>query len=322
METKYKIYFTTWHYDTAERFTRILSRLTPNCSGKYKNIEATLDKKEADYFVVFGGTKEDIDPKRAIYFGCHPKGPSGNYKSFLDVPCLVALPLSHFLSPAEVWINYTYDELKAMQPVQKKHNLACIMTYQTHRKTYSDRIRFMQHFMPQYPQCHLYGRLSKFFKEDPLLKDHYKGPLGYDNYDHYAGDHLSGKNILIDYRYSLEYDQGPTENYLCERFHDALLLWTMPIYYGSTNVEKYFPKNSFRYVDISSEDPEQIDKEVKKVIKITDSDYREKNISAIAEARDLILDKYQTFAYVHDIVNNIDSYITEWERIKQGRLSL
>jgi len=220
-----------------------------------------------------------------------------------------------------MWINYTYDELKAMQPPKKKHDLTCIVTYQTHRKTYTDRIRFLQHFMPQYPECHLYGRLSKFFKEDPILKNYYKGPLGYDNYDHYAGDHLSGKNILSDYRYALDFDQGPAQNNPCERFYDSMLLWAMPIYYGTMNMEKYFPENSFRYVDIRSEDPKVIEQEVKKVIDIVNSDFREKNISAMAEARELMLDKYQTFAMVHDIINNLDYYVKEWNRIKNGRLS-
>ena len=229
--------------------------------------------------------------------------------------------MSHFLNPGEIWIDYTYDELKALQPPQKKYDATCIVTYQTHRKTYTDRIRFLQHFMPKFPDCHLFGRLSKFFKEDSILKNYYKGPLGNDHFNGFIGEHLSGKNILLDYRYAIDFDQGPTENYICERFLDSMLLWAMPIYYGSTNVEKYFPENSFRYVDISSEDPKVIEQEVKKVIDIVNSDFREKHIADIAKARELILDKYQAFAMVHDIINNLDYYVKEWNRIKAGRLS-
>ena len=316
-----KVYFTTWHYDSPERLLNTLIRFTPNCSGKWKNIETTLSKSEADYFIVFGGTRENIDPKRALYFGFHPKGPSSNYKSFLDINCLAAFPLTHFLCPGEIWIDYTYDELKALKPPEKKYDLNCMVTYQKMKKTYADRFKFLYRFLPKFPKCHLFGRPSKLFKEDKALTPYYKGPLANDGYDAYVGEHLSGKNVLIDYRYSLDFDLGPTINYVSERFYDSMLLWTMPIYFGSTNVEKFFPKDSFRYVDIDTDDPKELEAEVKKVINTVNSDFREKHLKAMAEARNLMLDKYQAFAYIHEIVNNIDYYVKEWNRIKEGRLS-
>jgi len=197
-----------------------------------------------------------------------------------------------------------------------------MVTYQKHRKTYSDRFKFLYKFLPKYPDCHLYGRPSKLYKEDNLLTPYYKGPLGNDGYDAFVGEHLSGKNALIDYRYSLDFDQGPTTNYICERFYDSMLLWSMPIYYGSTNVEEFFPKDSFRYVNIETDDPIELEKEIQKVIKTVNSDFIENHIKAMARARELMLDKYQAFAYIHEVVNNIDYYIKKWNFIKANKLSL
>lgn len=312
-----KIYFSTWHFKNSQQFVNSFIKLTPNCLGKWKNIEYTLDKNEADYIVVFDGTKEDIDFSKTLYFGCHPKGPSNSYKDFKNNNCLAAFPLSHYLNPGEVWIDYTYDELKVLQPPTKKYDLACIVTYQDSKKTYRDRIEFLHQFMPNYFNCHLYGRKSERFLSDPILKNHYKGFLGYDGYDQFAGEHLSGKNILLDYRYSLEFDQGPTTNYICERFYDAMLLWTMPIYFGSINVEKYFPSDSFRYVNITLENPIDIMNEVDRIIEIVSSKFYEKNIEAMSKARELILEKYQVWAMVHKIVNNIDYYVNKWEEIRK-----
>jgi hypothetical protein len=306
-----KVMFLSWHYETPEMFLSTLIKMTPNRSGKWKNIEYTLDFKEADYYIIHDGWRGILPDaeKKAIYFGQHPydiigKGITKSYRTFKEVKCLTAFPLSTYLNPGDWWIDYDYDALIGLPNPLKRSNLACIMTYQPTKETYIDRIKFMEIFTPIYPEVDIYGRPSEGFKNNSILSNNYRGVLGNEKYQAYKTDHLTGKNILKDYRYSLEYDIGPTKNYICERFYDAILLWTMPIYYGSINTHKYLPENSFRYVNIENQTPE----EARKVIDIVNSDFREQHIKDIAEARDLILNKYQTWAYTHDVVNNIEMY--------------
>ncbi|KKN19674.1 hypothetical protein LCGC14_0943420 [marine sediment metagenome] len=300
-----KIMFVSWHFPTPELLLDIYKRLTPNCAGIWKNIEATLNPDEADYFIVIGGYKGKFDSKRALYFGQHGIT-SPNFKDFKNVECLASFPLDKHLNPGELWIDYTYDELINLQPSKKNKDLCCITTYQTHRKYYTDRIRFMQNFMPRYTNCDLFGKPSEKFKTDSILKNYYKKFLGRDDHKKVIGTYISGKNILVNYRYSLEFDQGWTVNCINERFYDAMLLWTMPIYFGAKNVEEFYPINSFRYVDISKND---LHEEINKVITLVNSNFREEHIEDIREARELILNRYLTFPYIHYIINNLDKYI-------------
>ena len=308
MTTKYKVMFLTWHYRSPEMFLETLKKQTPNRSGKWKNIEATTNMKEADFFVVFDGYREDFPRERALYFGQHPHGVQGcvDYRDFKDVKCLASFPLEKYLNPAEWWIDYDYDCLVKMKPedITKDKKLGCAIIYHDHRPTYIHRREFIERFIQLSENIDLYGRPQERF-ENCALRKIYKGVLGFNTYDPYKMNHTKGKEKIGEYRYSLEFDMGPTTNYICERFYDALLLWTFPIYYGSTNVEQYFPKNSFKYVDIADNNMG----EAKKVLDLVNSDFREQHLDDLAQARDLALHKYSTFAKVHEIVNNLDKYI-------------
>ena len=107
---------------------------------------------------------------------------------------------------------------------------------------------------------------------------------------------------MFDYRYSIEFDVGPTTNYISERVYDALLLWTYPLYFGSNNVAKFLPKECFSYIDTSNLES------INLVNSVANSGRREDNLKAIEEARYLLLNKYHTFAYAHAVVNNIDKF--------------
>ena len=316
-----KIMFLSWHYKDPETFLEILRKQSPGRSGKWKEMEATTNMDEADFFIIHDGYRKPFPKERAIYFGQHPydiigKGITEGYRSFKKVECLAALPLSHYLNPGEWWISHDYDTLKAMKPPTKEKDLTCIVTYQDGVKsTYDDRIHFNEIFMPMYGKCDLYGRPENKFVNNGRLSPSYKGVLGKEQYNGYIGEHIPGKDILQKYRYSLEYDIGPTHNYICERFYDAMLLWTMPIYYGSVNTHEFVPENSFRYVNIEKHTAE----EAQKVIDIVNSNFREKNITAMTEARNLLLDRWNTWAYTYEVVSNIDKYIKKWDIIKNDK---
>jgi len=300
-----KVMFLSWHFATPKVFLDTLLKMTPNYSGKWKNVEATLKMEEADFIIIMDGYREKIPTERALYFGQHPQYASPSYKDFKYTPCLKAFPLSDYLNPGEWWIKHSYDELMALQPPKKTKKMICIMTYQTSYSVYLQRIYFMRKFVQKYSDFEMFGRPEKKYRTDSAFNKVYKGALGNNIFDAYKGEHIIGKERLIDYRYSLDFDQGKTKNYFSERFYDAMLLWAMPIYFGSSNVHKFVPENSFRYVDIDNLDGSEIDK----VIKIINSDFREKNLEAMKEARYLLLNKWQTFPYIHHIVNNIGDYV-------------
>ena len=95
MNTKYKVMFLSWHFATPELMLRTYGKMTPKCSGKWGNMEATLNHKEVDFYIIIEGYNGKFDPKRALYFGQHPIG-SPNFKTFKGTKCLASFPLHKY----------------------------------------------------------------------------------------------------------------------------------------------------------------------------------------------------------------------------------
>lgn len=300
-----KVAFLTWHYKNAEVFLNLLRKMTPGKSGRWKNIEAVTDPFSADYSIIMDGCNEKYPKDKAIFFCQHPLvqgGLSPSFKDYKDTTCLLSFNSENHLNPGEWWINHDYDTLMKLDNPLKTKKLACVMTHQNHNHIYQQRVAFMKLFSKCFKDYDLYGRPEENFRAESEFTQVYKGSIGMNNYDGYLGQHFIGKEILADYRYSLEFDVGPTHNYISERFYDAMLLWTMPIYFGSNNVHEYLPRESFHYINIDDLT------DVNKVIDIVNGDSRETSIQAIKEARYKLLNQYQIWAIVHTIVNNIDKY--------------
>lgn len=69
-----------------------------------------------------------------------------------------------------------------------------------------------------------------------------------------------------------------------------MLAWSVPLYDGCLNLEEYFPPESFIRIDISK--PEKTLADIRDILKHDSWDAR---LPALAEARRLILQKYQLF---------------------------
>jgi hypothetical protein len=305
-----KVYYTSWHFQTPEIFLNYIRHMTPGRSGNWKDMIATTNKDEADFFVVFDGTNEKIDESRAIYFCQHPKvegydfNASPSFKSYENKKCLATFNSENSLNPGEWWLDYDYDTLMALKRPEKQDHLACIMTYQPQTNgMYAQRVKWLQayakHCTDKDLPLDVYGRPEERYREDEFIKNKFVSSLGHNKPDGTKGEHTTGKDVLLDYRYSLEFDVGPTKNYISERFYDALLLWTMPIYFGSNNVEQYLPSKAFHYVNILNLTHfDNIDR-------IVASNSREDNIEEIARAREMLLNDYQTFPFIYNKLKSL-----------------
>lgn len=309
-----KVCFTSHHFKDNQTFLDSIKKMTPGSSGIWKDMVAVIDPKEADYVAIFDGAKSEIPDaaKKAIYFGQHPHTPySPTEKTFPGKLALLKFPLKHYLNPGEWWIPHTYDELVALSPPEKTKKLFVCHTYQTHHPMYHQRPKFTKAFIEEYPDFDfdLYGRPSSPFKNDSVLATRYKGVLGIENYDPLKGEHIIGKESLIDYEYSIEYDVGPCKNYFGERLYDAILLWVFPFYFGCNNLGEYLPE-CFEYFD-----QYDTDQDTHKIRNFILDDIRSIRMDDLAEARDLLLNKYQTWAYVYQVVTNIEFYRQEQKKL-------
>ena len=98
---------------------------------------------------------------------------------------------------------------------------------------------------------------------------------------------------LEHYLFSFALENNSNPDMWTEKLADCFLSWTMPVYYGCTNLAKYFPQESFIQIDINS--PETTIQKLK--TKLT-QEFWESSLDSIREARELVLNKYQLFPFL------------------------
>ncbi len=96
---------------------------------------------------------------------------------------------------------------------------------------------------------------------------------------------------LAPYRYSIVVGIIGTRNYWSEKLADCFLAWTMPIYYGCTQITNWFPPEALICIDVNDPDAAE------KINTSVASACWQQNQDAIAEARKLVLDRYQIFPF-------------------------
>lgn len=103
---------------------------------------------------------------------------------------------------------------------------------------------------------------------------------------------------LAPYKYSLAIENSSSPDYWTEKIADCFLSWSVPIYYGCTNLEDYFPSGSFIRIPIDS--PRQAVESVKTILA---QDNWEKRLPALKKARDLVLHHYQLFPHLSRLIH-------------------
>jgi hypothetical protein len=264
-----------------EKTLNLYKKMTPGCSGVWKDLVAVTNQEEADWCVVIDDTSRPMNPERTLYIGAHPK--MDGYNGYRDLSRHKhKLDLADTFGFGEWWLKYDYDYLSALEPMEKSKDCCWIISNSVggygreRRKELAKQLN---------GQIDVFGRISGCGA----------GVLG--SIENDGGNHTWGKeDVLQKYRYSVEVDVGHCKNYFSERVFDSLLLWCMPLYWGSTNIEEYLPENSFRYIDIYGTG--------KDILEISKSSFREENIEAIREARSLLLNKYQVFSRAYEYISN------------------
>jgi hypothetical protein len=108
-------------------------------------------------------------------------------------------------------------------------------------------------------------------------------------------------DALYLYRYSLAIENVSGPNLWTEKIADCFLSWTVPLYYGCTNLEDYFPKDSFIRVDAT--DPESVARRIRELL---ENDEWQQRLPAVDAARELVLKKYQMFPFVADAIRKYE----------------
>jgi hypothetical protein len=316
--SKHKVSFhTTWN-ESDEEFFRDIKRQTPAESGRWENIVGGCDKNEADYHIVFNNMRSDINSSDTLLYSAEPPSVVSMYKNWDKYSTRKKFPIKSYYKPQRWWVKKNYDQLNQTKPPNKTRDLSWITTDKgkdvgsIHRafchigrnaKIKERSRRYLLQKVPFISTGPLDGHILRMNFYDQLASE-YPNLLDLYGRGNFVGRHYKGEiddkwSALEEYRYSICIENYRGKNYFSEKISDALLAWCMPIYWGCTNLSDFLPEDSYIYVDIESKDaPEKI----KSIVK---SKKREKNISAIADARQRILDQYQIWPTVSQHINNL-----------------
>lgn len=173
------------------------------------------------------------------------------------------------------YVCKTYDELKAMTvPMQKERSISCIASNLTRWPGHKKRVAFIDY-----------------------LKEH--NELGIDFYGkgtQFIEDKWDG---VAPYKYSIVIENNDIDDYWTEKITDVYLGYALPFYFGCTNIDHYFPSDSYIWIDIT--DPEKALQTMREAI---ENNEWEKRLDAITEARRRVLDAYNLFPMVAEFIKN------------------
>jgi hypothetical protein len=260
-------------------------RQTPGGGGRCAGIQFTEDVVERpDFAIVCNHVERNtdlfIDPARLWLVLQEPPVRSyhwlragfGEYgRVFGPDPVLNGndgLSFQHGMLPWHV--GRTYDQLSHGSSFQKSVDLAWVTSNATHHRGHKSRMRFLDRLRETGVPLQLHGRGF--------------APIE-DKWD-----------ALCPARYALAIENFTGPHYWTEKVADCFLAGALPLYWGCTNLQDYFPEDSFVWIDIEDR---HCSLRVKEIVR---SNLAETRRDAIAEARRRVLDEHQFFPFMSRLI--------------------
>ena len=294
------------HSNQRDENERLL-RFSSGGQGRWHDLQYTERPEEADIYTVFWPTNADYSgaefpPKSVINLTQEPsfRGEirmtrAGGSKligwKYYAVPSSENFGRETLFSrwvpdgpiAAVWWIGKSYDDLNDKPFPDKTRLASCVITGRLNRPGQRLRLKFLKRFAERHPNVlDVYGRNVGGFDLNQIPG--YLGPVE-DKWE-----------ALAPYRYAFALENTAKPNYWQQQLNDAILAGCFPVYWGCTNLEAYLPRDSFRWIDITKPDaPDH-------ALGVFKSDLREEHLKELYEAKHRILNKYQYWPYVHNII--------------------
>ena len=191
-----------------------------------------------------------------------------------------SLVIGIFMSFYDVHINrIPYGGVltfKNLEPIEKTKNICCVLSNKIQTEGHRLRKTFTEKYLEKY-NLDLFDFIS--FRNSNIP-----------NNDKFS--------TLKDYKYCLGFDnQDFIDDFIGTQFTDAILSFTVPIFWCGTDLSKYYPEGSF--IQFNARDFNEIDR-IKDII--SKDDYY-KRLPALKEARDMILNKYNFWPTIKKIID-------------------
>jgi hypothetical protein len=284
-----------------------LIRQTPHSSGQWDNCRFVINEglKECDFWVVYGSIKKIettlCPPENTILITTEPPSVQQYHPRFLKQfatvitchPNLVHPNVVHTQqglpwhigkvqkTPKELEFSrrYEYDELQKFKSFAKTKEISVIASNMQITAGHRQRLQFVK-------------QLSSYFGEKLDVFGRGIREVG-DKWDAIAA-----------YKYHVVIENSSFPDYWTEKLADTYLAGAYPIYYGCPNLDQYFSKAAFTYIDIHD-----VEKSIAVIEQCIKEDRYEKVKPEIMKARDLILDQYNLFPLIAGNINLDHSYL-------------
>lgn len=172
--------------------------------------------------------------------------------------------------------NIGYNELLNRPTPRKTKLLSVITSNKSFTRGHYERIVFVNKLKEQFgDQLDIFGE-------------------GFNDFD----DKLE---VLSPYKYHIVIENSRGKYYWTEKFKDALIAETFPIYYGCTNIKDYFPETDFPEIDIA--DPDEAVRIVKNIIE--NNEY-EKGKSLLHELKTRCITEMNIFDNLARVLDTLD----------------
>lgn len=171
-------------------------------------------------------------------------------------------------------LNDDWRQLREMAVPLKTKHISCISSTLSQLEGHRKRIRFVQALRTEKSAIDFFGRGIRFVHDK--------------------------MEALRDYRYSIAIENASMPHYFTEKINDCFLAYTVPLYYGCTNIGKYFPEKSFIRIDIDR--PKEMLRQWEALCSPDDWAAR---LDELHEARELVLNKYQPLAGAAAVLANV-----------------
>ena len=280
------IFLNDWGDSPFESLMRY-KRQTPSGDGVWNELVGTVEIDKADYYIVFDNFPSDefidrIPLNKVLFFQREPAVIKKRNKYFENALYYGSYENHHHLSTWQLIEDFV--EL-ADRKAKKTKLLSTVTSGKTITEGQRRRLEVIHQLSKVFDNIDIFGKgLSP-----EIFGNSYKGELNYNGICKIRG--------LEDYYYSLAFENSSYKNYFTEKFIDPILMWSKPIYWGAQNIAEFFPEESFVFVDIYDDNCiEIILKEINKPV----------NYDALKEARKLVLFKYNLWAAIEKVINEIE----------------
>jgi hypothetical protein len=164
------------------------------------------------------------------------------------------------------WLTKDYDFLASLEMPVKKYNTSALSSLK-----HKHRTDFITGVSNLSDEIDVYGHISGRIVPITSLRD----------------------NVFLKYEKSICIENCSVENYFTEKIADCILGWCMPLYWGCSNISSFLPEGSYRNIQLE---------DFQSAIETINEPVSDTELKALAEARDLILNKYNIWPTIYSYI--------------------